>query len=206
MVTFTFAGDESGDTSFNFRKGASRYFVIAVIATQSPDSLRGLLEKLRHESGLVDKYEFSFHKLSGERLRNRVFSALSEANFETWAILVDKTRLAEAFKGMSGLDFYLYFVTELIARIPGEKRAGGTLILDEYGYPDQTKEELKRILKARNISHGFQRISIRRSQSEPLIQIADLVAGAIWRRDTRNDTGAYEMIEGKIKKLVEYGN
>jgi len=206
MITFTFAGDESGDTSFNFEKGASRYFVITVIATQSPDALRNLLDQLRKESGLVGKYEFGFHKLSAERLRKRVFSALAEADFDAWAILVDKTRLAEAFKGMSGLDFYLYFVAELIARIPDGKRAGGTLILDEYGYPNQTKDELKRILKARNISHGFRRISIRRSQSEPLIQIADLIAGAIWRRDTRNDTGAYEMIEGKIRKLVEYGS
>jgi hypothetical protein len=206
MLTFTFAGDESGDTSFNFERGASRYFVITVIATQSPDNLRVLLEKLRQESGLAQNYEFGFRKLSAERLRNRVFSALSQANFDAWAILVDKAKLAEAYKGMSGLDFYLYFVTELIARIPSEKRAGGTLILDEYGYPDQTKEELKRILKARNITHGFRRISIRRSQSEPLIQIADLVAGSIWRRDTHNDTGAYEMIERKIKKLILYGD
>jgi hypothetical protein len=206
MLTFTFAGDESGDTSFNFERGASRYFVITVIATQSPDSLRVLLEKLREESGLAQNYEFGFRKLSAERLRNRVFSALSQADFDVWAILVDKAKLAEAYKGMSGLDFYLYFVTELISRIPSEKRIGGTLILDEYGYPDQTKEELKRILKARNIAHGFRRISIRRSQSEPLIQIADLVAGSIWRRDTHNDTGAYEMIERKIKKLILYGN
>ena len=106
---------------------------------------------------------------------------------------------------MSGLDFYLFFVSELIRQIPDQKREGGTLILDEFGYPDQTKDELKRIMKARNISHGFRRISIRRSKSESLIQIADLIAGAIWRRDTRNDTGAYEMIERKIKKLVEYG-
>jgi len=31
MITFTFAGDESGDVSFNFGKGASRYFVIALM-------------------------------------------------------------------------------------------------------------------------------------------------------------------------------
>lgn len=27
-LTFTFAGDEAGDASLNFRKGASRYFVL----------------------------------------------------------------------------------------------------------------------------------------------------------------------------------
>ena len=61
-ITFTFAGDESGDASFNFEKGASRYFVIAVVATPSPDNLRGALENLRQNLSLADKYEFSFHK------------------------------------------------------------------------------------------------------------------------------------------------
>jgi len=205
-ITFTFAGDESGDVSLNFAKGASRYFVVTMIATKSPDDLRRTLEKIRADSGLPEIYEFGYHKLSSAQLRKRVFSALSSANFDIWAILVDKSSLPEAFKVMSGLDFYLFFVSELIQQIPDQKREGGTLILDEFGYPDQTKDELKRIMKARNISHGFRRISIRRSKSEPLIQIADLIAGAIWRRDTHNDTGAYEMIERKIKKLVEYGD
>lgn len=204
MLTFTFAGDESGDASFNFQKGASRLFVVTVIATQHPDDLRELLEKLRRDSHLPATYEFGYHRLSSEQLRRRVFSALSNASFDIWAIVVDKVILPEAFKAMSGLDFYLYFVSELIRQIPDQNREGSTLILDEFGHPEQTKEELKRIMKARNISHGFRRISIRRSKSESLIQIADLVAGAIWRRDTRNDNGSYEMIEQKIKELVEY--
>ena len=205
MLTFTFAADESGDASLKFEKGASRYFVISVIATQSPDSLRDFLEDLRKDLGLADRYEFGFHKLASVKLRYKVFTALSRADFEAWAILVDKAMLGEPFKAMTGLERYLFFVAELILLIPEEKRAGGTLILDEFGDPDKTKNELKRILRDRSIAHGFRRISLRRSQSEPLIQIADLVAGAIWRRDTNNDTGAYEMIEQKIRELVEYG-
>lgn len=204
MLTFTFTADESGDASLKFEKGASRYFVIAVVATQAPETLRGFLENLRTELGLANHYEFGFHKLASVKLRDKVFTALAGADFEAWAILVDKAMLGEPFKAMTGLELYLFFVAELIRIIPEGKRAGGTLILDEFGYPDKTKDELKRILKARNIVHGFRRISLRRSQSESLIQIADLLAGAIWRRDTHNDTGAYEVIERKIKKLVEY--
>ena len=206
MITFTFTVDESGDASLRFEKGASRYFVISVVATQFPDSLRDYLENIRKDLKLADHYEFGFHKLASIKLRDKVFTALSGADFEAWAILVDKTLLSDELRSMTGLERYLFFVAELIRIIPAEKRAGGTLILDEFGYPDKTKDELKRILKARNIVHGFRRISIRRSQSEPLIQIADLIAGSIWRRDTNNDTGAYEMIERKIRKLVEYGS
>ncbi len=45
---------------------------------------------------------------------------------------------------------------------------------------------------------------MRRSKQEALIQIADLVAGAILRRDSRNQSESYEMISGKIVELIEY--
>jgi hypothetical protein len=203
-LTFTFAADESGDVSLKFEKGASRYFVLAVVVTQNPDALRGFLEKLRNDLNLSIQYEFGFHKLASVKLRDKVFTALSGADFDAWVILVDKAMLGESFKAMTGIERYLFFVAELILLIPEGKRAGGTLILDEFGDPEKTKNDLKRILRDRSIAHGFRRISLRRSQSEPLIQIADLLAGAVWRRDSHNDTGAYETIEHKIKKLVEY--
>lgn len=206
MLTFTFAGDESGDASFNFARGASRYFVVTVIATQDPDSLRNLLADIRRAAHLPKGFDFHFNSLASQKLRDLVFSTLQLGEFEAWGIIVDKTALPEVFRAMSGLDFYLYFVSELIRTIPAEKRLGGTLILDEFGYPDQTRDELKRVMKARQIEHGFRRISTRRSQSESLIQVADLVAGAILRRDAHKQSSAYDMIEEKIRKLVEYAS
>lgn len=205
MLTFTFAGDESGDGSFNFERGASRYFVVAVIGTQNPDALRDLLVDVRQKAYLPKNFDFHFNSLASAKLRNLLFEALCQADFEAWAIVVDKTTLPDALKILvSGLDFYPYFVSELIRQIPAAKREGGTLILGEYGYPEQTRDELKRIMKAREIKHGFRRISVHRSQSEPLIQVADLMAGAILRRDAHKQSEAYNMIADKIKKLVEY--
>lgn len=56
----------------------------------------------------------------------------------------------------------------------------------------------------KEIKHGFRRISIRRSQSEPLIQVADLIAGAILRCDAHRQSEAFDVIAGKVKTLVEY--
>lgn len=204
MLTFTFAGDEAGDVSFSFDKGASRFFVVAVVATQTPDNLRAQLAGLRQSAHLPPEFDFHFNRLASARLRRQVFSALQNADFEAWAIIVDKTTLPELFKVMSGLDAYLYFVSELIRAIPGEQRAGGTLILDEFGSPKQTRDELRRVLKAREITHGFRRILVRRSHSESLIQVADLVAGAVLRRDARKDSEAFDYIQAKMRQVVEY--
>lgn len=204
MITLTFAGDESGDVSFAFDKGATRHFVVAMIATSDPDRLRQLLADVRRDSGLRSDYEFRFHSLSSAKLRQRVLSTLAEADFEAWALMVDKTTLSDSFKVMRRLDFYLYFVTELIQLIPSEKRDGAILILDEFGSAALVQTGLRRFMTLRDIPRHFKRVVVKRSRSEPLIQVADLVAGAILRRDTRDDADAFDYLGRKVKKLMEY--
>jgi hypothetical protein len=204
MLTLTFAGDESGDVSFAFGKGASRYFAVAVIATANPDALRQLLADLRQSSGLPAEYEFSFNALSSASLRERVFAALAQADFEGWAVIVDKTMLPDPFKVMRRLDFYLYFVTELIRLIPADQREDATLILDEFGSATTQRTELRRFMDARGIPRHFKRIVVRRSRSESLIQVADLVAGAILRRDAKGEAGAYDYVESKLCQVLEF--
>ncbi|MFZ6030499.1 MAG: DUF3800 domain-containing protein [Chloroflexota bacterium] len=107
MLTFTFAGDEAGDVSLSFEKGASRYLVMAVVATQDADALRSVLIALRCCENLPIRHEFS-------------------------------------------------------------------------------------------------RIFFRRSRSKDLIQVADLVAGAILRRNARKDSDAFELIEDKVQAIFEF--
>lgn len=204
MLTFTFAGDEAGDVSFNFKKGASRYFVMAVIATTSPEDLREGLNKVRQEFRLSPSYEFSFNSISSAQLRQGVFHMLKNANFESWALIVDKPSLPEIFHYMRRLDFYLFCITELLQSIPTEQREKATLILDEFGGEPQLPLEFRRYMKKRNIPRHFNRVLTKRSKSEPLIQIADLVAGSVLRRDSQNDSEAFDVIRNKFRNVSEY--
>lgn len=204
MLTFTFAGDEAGDASLNFEKGASRYLVVAVVATQDADGLRSVLTTLRKREKLSEAFEFHFNSLASAKLREKTMIALRNADFMAWALVVDKTALPFGLRDLSGMGFYLYFVAELINRIPVEYRNKGTLILDEFGSANTALVQLKRTLKLHNIKHGFSRIFFRRSRSEDLIQVADLVAGAILRRDAKKDSEAFELIEDKIQAIIEF--
>ncbi|MHB8777728.1 MAG: DUF3800 domain-containing protein [Anaerolineales bacterium] len=204
MLTITFAGDESGDVSFNFGKGASRYFVMAVIATTKPENLRQSLAEVRLEFRLPAAYEFSFNNISSVPLRQRVFQVLQNADFEAWALVVDKTRLSMPFRVMRRLDFYLFCITELLQTIPAEQREKATLILDEFGGEPDLSLEFRRYMKRRNIPRHFSRVLTKRSKSEPLIQVADLVAGAVLRRDAQRDSEPFDMIESKFHTVVEY--
>ena len=79
MLTITFAGDESGDVSFNFGKGASRYFVMAVIATTKPEDLRQSLAEVRDEFGLYSSPE-KFFPSSRKWKRRRCLVKLKHGN------------------------------------------------------------------------------------------------------------------------------
>lgn len=204
MLTFTLAGDEAGDASLNFEKGASRYFVVAVIATQDADALRSVLIDLRRRENFAENFEFHFNSLASAKLRQKTMTAIQEADFLAWALIVDKTTMPIALRDFSGMEFYLHCVVELIKRVPVEYRRKGTLILDEIGSANVALFKLKRMLKNHNVRHEFSRIFFRRSRSEDLIQVADLVAGAILRRDAKNDSEAFELIENKIQAVFEY--
>lgn len=204
MTTFTFAGDEAGDASLNFAKGASRYFVIAVVATQDADGLRAVLERLREHENFSEAFEFHFNALTSEKVREKTLSALRSADFKAWALVVDKTTIPLPLRALTGLELYLFMVAQLISLIPAKVREKGTLILDEAGSAEVALIRLRRMLKAHGIQHGFSRIFFRRSRSEDLIQVADLVAGSILRRDSKNDHEAYDYIKDKMVEVFEY--
>lgn len=204
MITLTFAGDEAGDVSFAFDKGASRYFVVAVIATPQPNELRQLLAQVRKDAHLPPQFEFKFNHFASAKLRNRTLETLAHAPFESWAIIADKTNISSAFKVMRHYEFYLFFVTELLQKIPADEREGATLILDEFGSAKQLYTELNRFMKVREIPRHFKHVQIRRSRSEPLIQVADIVAGALLRRDAGGDADAFDILRGRIRRVYEF--
>lgn len=204
MITCTIAGDEAGDVSLNFGKGASRYFVPVFVATKKPDELRDLLGKLRQSLRLSPTHEFKFHKMTSTEIRNEVFSALARADFQAYSLIVDKTRLPKIFETTEGLEIYTHFITELLALIPENILKDATLILDEFGSTPDLRTELRRTMIKRHMPRHFKRVLVRSSHREPLIQVADLMAGAIMRRDTQNDSEAFDTISRKIKRLEVY--
>ena len=201
----TFAGDEAGHTSFNFEKGATRYFVVAFINTDEPDELRQAVTRFRQEHSLPKPYEFSFHEATGRGIRESFFVMLAEQVFNAWILVVDKAALPDLSRGLRGTDFYSFCVSELIKAIPADRKRGATLLLDEYDSAGKTLASLGRMMKARGINRGFKKIVVRRSQSEDLVQVADMVAGATLRQFAKNDDSHLRVIEERVDLLIRYG-
>jgi hypothetical protein len=199
-----FAGDEAGDVTFGFAKGASRYFIIALIQTTEPARLRDALAALGRAHHLADTFEFSFHAMTNPRLKENFFVALAPLPFHVWAIIVDKRALAEPFRVIPRTSFYIFFLTELIRAIPESARAGNILLLDEFDRSDQMLADLGKAFKAREFLRGFKKIKTKRSRSERLIQCADLIAGALLARYGKGEERYFKLIRGKLARVIEY--
>lgn len=202
--SFVFAGDEAGDTSFRFERGASRYFVVALIGTAHPDQLRRILDDLKTQNNLPVDFEFKFHRLSSKRLRQALWSALNAANFQAWVVVVDKSSLPDLLRIMPPSTFYAYFLNEAVQLAPEGLREKAPLRLDEFDRAGKTLSEFKRVAHQRGLRYGFRHIRAVRSRSEALVQVADLVAGAVLRHYDRGESEGFIRLTGKIKALVEY--
>jgi hypothetical protein len=143
-MCLTFAGDEAGDASFSFDEGASTHFVLALIATAQPDTLREALARLREQRGLPADYEFKHHRLSSAALRHAVIEALQVLDFEVYALAVDKVTLPVYLRTLDAHSFYALLAAELIVQVPLSEREGAILLLDEFDPRGRALLALKR--------------------------------------------------------------
>ncbi len=201
---YVFAGDEAGDTSFRFDRGASTYFTMALVGTREPDHLRLALDELRSRFHLPPSFEFKFHQLSHRLLREELWKALAPLDFAIWAIVADKPRLADAFRMLPPPAFYAYFMSEAIRLIPEDLRLGAPLWLDEFDRSGKTVAGLKRAFAVRGLRYSFRNIRAVRSQSEGLVQIADIAAGAVLRQYSGRTSEGYQRLIGKIAAVGRY--
>jgi hypothetical protein len=204
QMCLTFAGDEAGDASFAFDKGASTHFVLALVATAQPDALRQALVDIRKSRGLPADYEFKYHKLSSAALRQATFGALQAMDFAVWALTVDKTELPAYWRALDAHSFYTLLAAELIVQVPLEEREGATLLLDQFDPRGKALLALKRALKRRQVRRGFRKMLNVRSRSEPLVQIADLVAGSILRHMTHGDAESLDYIRDRLRMIHRF--
>jgi len=201
---YVFAGDEAGDTSFRFDRGASTHFTMALVGTRDADHLRLALDELHERFHLAPGFEFKFHGLSHRLLREELWEALAPLDFAIWAIVVDKQRLADAFRVMPPTAFYAYFISEAIRLIPEDLRLGAPLWLDEFDRSGKTVAVLKRTFAVRGLRYGFRNLRAVRSQSERLVQVADIAAGAVLRQYSGKASEGYQRLAAKIVSVGRF--
>lgn len=171
--------DESGDPGFKMAKGSSPIFVTTMVIfdhAEAAGEAQQMVEALRRDLSI--RPEWKFNKCS-EDYRDRFFDRLSAATFRTRSIVVQKELIySEALRAVKE-SFYKFFIRQMIEH-DGGALVNADVVIDGSG--DRTfKKQFSSYLR-RNLRDGcMKELRLRDSKKDPLLQLADMCAGAVAR-------------------------
>ncbi|MBU6231838.1 DUF3800 domain-containing protein [Patescibacteria group bacterium] len=199
--------DESGDPGLKLADGASKFFTIALIAFEENDDALACDKRiglLRTELDLPEGFEFHF-KENSDRVREAFFRAVLPYNFFYYGIVINKAALySEGFKYKES--FYKY-ASNLLFENAKEKLSKPIVVIDESGrklFKYQLATYLKKKINTKD-KVCIKKVKMQDSKSNNLLQLADMVAGAVNRslNKKKKDAKAFRDIIGAREIYVQ---
>ena len=191
--------DESGDAGFKFAEGSSTYFVFTLVIFDSheeAEKLRLRIDTLRNELRLSRDYEFHFFR-NDVHTRRAFLGVIKQYDFQFFSLVVDKRKLFGT-EYQSGSAFYKAICG--VAFEAAKPLLSGANVNFDDSSGKVIKRELASYIKRRVNGEGgkaerIKKISTQDSKSSNLIQVADMVSGAVYRSfGSEGDAGHYRNI------------
>ncbi len=198
--------DESGDAGFKLARGSTRHFVVAMVIfddSKEAERTSEIIGIARRD--LRIKPEFKFNKCSAQ-VKDGFFWAVASCKFSVRALVVDKHKIySENLRENKDL-FYNFFIKSLLQH-DNDALVGARIKIDGSG--DRAfKRELGAYLRRESKSWKIANVKFSESHRDSLIQLADMVVGAIarsYRQDDRSDHDRWrKMLSGKIQNVLDF--
>ena len=187
--------DDSGDPAFKMAKGSTKYLVIAcaIFETNSDAEETSMaIEKYRLALKFDDKHEFRFSKTK-PNIRNTFLREVANYNFFVRAIVIDKRNIHSEYFRKNNKSLYNFAIKEVLTKSKHLIRNAGVKIDGSGGR--EMRQALQNYLKLQVNQSDVQSISkikLVDSKSDNLIQLADMLAGAIRRSFEGDDADYYK--------------
>lgn len=194
--------DDSGDPGL--RGDGSSNFIIAsvvVVGQKNRDGLAKAIDEYKKGLGWKEREELKFHKTHKDAIRLAIKTA-NRYDYLAYAIVIDKSKIdMHSLSSVERNSIFLYTVKKLLIKMG---LPDSDIIIDGIRGPKYTKKArayLRQELKNAGLQTG--RISFEDSRSNPLIQLADLVAGSVARSLTNKaDSEEYIRLFGRRLKKI----
>ncbi len=174
--------DESGDAGLKLARGSSAYFVVALVVFEDEEDAKAVEQRitlLRRELNLHPQFEFKFNKCRPEH-RMAFLQAMAPYGFFYYGIVINKSGLyGPGFKVKES--FYKY-ATQLVFLNAREHLEDARVYIDASG-DRQFRREITTYLKKKinQEKRHIEQVGFLDSEKHDLIQLADMVSGAIHR-------------------------
>ncbi|MEZ6087591.1 MAG: DUF3800 domain-containing protein [Pirellulaceae bacterium] len=177
--------DESGDPGLKFEQGSSKYFVVTTVVIPTIDvaqSCDNAIKQYRMDSGIARHKEFHFSK-DNEKIRTGFLRSVANLDFWFSSVVLNKQQLTgPEFRVKESL--YKYTVRLAFENIFDELN-DATVVFDSCG-GREFGLQLKRYVQKHAKKHSpdenrLKTIKSRKSHADNLLQLADMICGAIAR-------------------------
>jgi hypothetical protein len=197
--------DESGDPGFKVSKGSSPVFTAVLVAfrdrTQAAptnDAIDALAKRLRVHP------EFKFSK-SRPEVRDAFFNAVAPFDFCVRAIVVVKEKIYSPHLRKNKEAFYGFFVKSML-KFDNNLLQGAKIVIDGSG-DREFKRELASYFRRHLGAGQMEKLSFQDSESDRLVQLSDMCAGAIARsynKDRQDASRWRNLLAPKIEDIWEF--
>lgn len=172
--------DESGDTGLKITEGSSEHFVVALVTFEDHDEAAACdqtIELLKKELGLGVADEFKFSKLPGKK-REAFFDAVIPYSFFYFGVVIKKSKLYG--KGFQFKESFYKYACSLVFENAKPHLKDAIVVIDGSG-SREFKQQLDGYLRKKTGAGVIRKLKIQSSHNNNLIQLADMVVGAIHR-------------------------
>jgi hypothetical protein len=193
--------DESGDPGFKVERGSSPIFVTSMVIFDTVDAAVLAQERIvTLRKDLSVKPEFKFNKVCND-YRDRFFDEIAALQFRTRFVVVQKHLIySEALRTVKE-SFYKFFVRNMIQH-DGGALVDAKVVIDGSG--DRLFKKAFRSYLRKHLDVGSVRdVDLRDSVKDPLVQLADMTAGAVARsyRTDRADSNRWRSALLRARKI-----
>lgn len=201
--------DDSGDPGFKFTRGSTPVFVIALVIFD--DNLEAektslAVKELRRTLGFPDYSEFRFNKDRPE-VRLKFLETVRKFNFRVRAIVMRKDLIRSPALTSSKVKFFNYTV-KMVLQNSGGSIKNAKLKIDAGGERELRNQLRVYLSKELNNKESkiFSDLKFVDSEENTLIQLADMVAGAInYSYSSKPAADIYkEAIEKRLENVWEF--
>jgi hypothetical protein len=196
--------DESGDPGARFHRDSSALFVVSLVIVDNPTPIVVALDALRQSFGKPG-YEFKFAGMS-DAARERFFLTLARQDFRTHCRILDKRTLLNR-PSLTAADIYVRVVARALSDVLDDL-VHANVVIDQSVRARHAQRRLAERIRAELCLNPpseaiINTIRFANSRTETLVQVADMIAGAVTRSYTRADDRFLTMIPKRRLTIAE---
>lgn len=201
--------DESGDPGMKFGQGSSDFFVLTLVIFTENEQANisdAAINSIRKELKLNPLSEFKFNKLRDSG-RRHFLTSIASHQFTYFSVVINKAKLTG--KGFNFKEPFYKYVCHMAFNNCREHLEETTIVIDGSG-SREFRQQLQNYIKGKvndknDVRASIKKVKINDSKKNNLLQLADMVCGAVARSFTsKKDDPPYRSLIRKREGYVQF--